>query len=200
MVRPVVVSIAGPAGAGKSQLAKAVVERIGPAQSARVPTDYFLQSMDDRTGHHRETLNYDWELLAERLALAIGTGTSTPDYDFARLQRRDVCGGLPFVIRRTMLTDAMEPFSGAHIKIMLAAPATVRRQRIIERDRVWSTRVQDRWTALESMWERVQERQLVWDLVLDGTTALERNVVVISEEIERWHRFGKDGRLSTGQQ
>src|SRR5215213_100447 len=86
--RMAILSIYGPAGAGKSQLAKAVAERLGSDRCARVPADYYLlpTGVQPAIGF-REPLRYDWALLRRLLDLPKGTATSTPDFDFERLRR-----------------------------------------------------------------------------------------------------------------
>ena len=147
--RPIVVSICGPSGTGKSQLAKVIVTKLGDGLSARVPTDYFLMpATEPLRSYLAVPLRYDWALLARVLALPVGTPMSTPDFDFTTFQRRDVTGGLSLTLRPIMVTDAIYPYSGADAAVLLSAPDETRRERIARRDEVWGTRVIERWTNL----------------------------------------------------
>jgi uridine kinase len=146
---PTVVSICGPAGSGKSQLAKALVAHLGP-DHCRVPTDYYLIPARERLlDYFAKPLRYDWEFLTRVLSLPLGTETTTPDFDFDTFQRRADAGGRPFTSRPLMLVDAMEPYPSSAACILIDAPASIRHARIAARDDVWNTRVRERWHNLE---------------------------------------------------
>jgi uridine kinase len=183
------VSICGPAGAGKSQLAKAVAARVGPERCARVPTDYFLVPADGPLPDYlARPLRYDWDLLALVLALPVGTMTSTPDFDFARFQRLAETGGRPVRVCPLMLVDAMEPYPPSDARLLLRAPDTIRHVRIATRDAVWQTRVRDRWPNLEAAWAHASALTATYDLELDGTQPIAAN----AERVVAWlaQRFG----------
>ena len=195
-----IVSIYGPSGSGKSQLANALVARLGDRCSARAPTDYFLMpdhEFPERVGDR--ALTYDWALLEQRLALPDGAETTTPEFDFARLQRVAEMGGPPFVLRRVIVTDAMAPYPQSDAFVLIAAPEKTRRTRVIARDAIWKSRVHDRWDRLERTWERVQSQPCRTDLSLDGTRAVDENADLLaawlSIRIER--RRGQRARHQT---
>lgn len=176
----IVVSICGPSGAGKSQLAKAVVARLGEDRCGRIPGDNYLNTADEPLAAYlARPLQYDWQLLQQAASAPIGSVSSTPDFDFDTMTRRRDSGGTPFTIRPIMVIDAMYPFPLAYVTILLAAPADVRRTRIVERDRRWESRVIDRWDILETSRRRLESLGHTYDLVLDGTRPLTANAELI---------------------
>jgi uridine kinase len=184
--KPLVVTIVGAAGAGKSVLAKAVANALGDHVAARVPADYFFvpRALDESLATFlARPLAWDWPLLAQRLALPFGSVTSTPDVDFDAFLRRAGTGGIPLPIRPVMLVDAMGPYPEADVIVRLDVPAEVRRQRIVMRDERWGTRVQDRWAHLEATWQATTLG--VPDLVLDGTRPLERNARAVLSILDK---------------
>jgi uridine kinase len=166
-----VVSICGASNAGKSQLAKATVARLGSGIASRVPVDYFFVPRPESVSldaFFSQPLRWDWDLLRERLVLPIGTRTSTPDADFDAFQRRAPHGGPEFTVRPIMLCDAMAPFPQFDLVVLIDAPDDERLSRAAERDLRWGTSVGNRWMHLEETW-RNASKELVPDLILDGT-------------------------------
>ena len=147
------VTIYAPSGSGKSQLAKATAELLGPDLATRVPTDYFFiprpVAMPMAT-FDCLPLGYDWALIASLLALPIGTQVSTPDAEFTTFTRRAETGGLPFVIRPVMLLDAMVPYPHASLRVRIDVPDDVRLHRIRERDVRWGSNVAQRTGHLDA--------------------------------------------------
>ena len=193
--KPSLVTIFGPAGAGKSVLARAVAEAFGPGVAARVPTDYFFLPREPGEPLERylmRPLAWDWSLLRERLSSSVGSEVTTPDADFETFTRRSGTGGRPMPIRPVMLLDAMAPYPDADIVVRVDVPQAVRRARIVERDARWGTRVQDRWGHLEATWRAVPVTSP--HLVLDGARPLEENVGTLTELIgERLANDRRDG-------
>jgi hypothetical protein len=175
--RPFVLSICGPAGAGKSQVAKALVDVLGGEVASRIPTDYFAIPADEPLAMYlRQALRYDWPVVTRWLNEPPGTDASTPDFDFERFQRRAETGGRSFAIRPVMIVDAMEPYPQSQAIVLLTIADEVRRARIAARDEVWQTRVQTRWQHLEMTWAHARSVMRSPDLELDGTVPLMTNV------------------------
>src|SRR4051794_24431085 len=129
--RPFVVSICGPAGAGKSQLVKALVEVLGAEVASRVPTDYFaIPATASLVSYFHLPLRYEWESLSRRLNEPLGTEVSTPDFDFEQFQRRAETGGRSFTIRPVMIVDAMESYPQSQAIVLLTIPGETRQARI----------------------------------------------------------------------
>lgn len=186
---PSIVSIVGPFGAGKSQLAKLTAELLGEDLASRVPADYFLvpRPIDmPMCDFVRLPLAWDWPLLDGVLALTLGSETSTPDIDFTTFTRHAEHGGLPFTIRPVMLVDAMAPHPRPDLLVQLDASVATRRQRLAERDIRWGTAVLDRWEHLE-VTERtaMSQRTRPSDLDLDGEHPLADNAARLAGLIRR---------------
>jgi hypothetical protein len=60
--------------------------------------------------------------------------------------------------------------------VLITAPEGIRRERIVARDEIWESRARDRWDRLEATWRSVEASRPEFDLALDGTEPLERNV------------------------
>lgn len=187
----ILVTICGPTGSGKSQLANATAAVLGNNYASRVPTDYFLipRRPDQSIGEfHAAPLAWDWALLHQRLDMRTGSATSTPDMDFETFHRRSDVEGIPFIIRDVMICDAMAPVPGADIVVRIDVPDEERRRRLRERDARWGTRVHDRQDRLDSTWNAVSDVHP--DVVIDGTESLEQNAVHLAGAIH-----GANGNL-----
>ncbi len=180
MSRRLVISISGASGAGKSQLAKALVARLSDEQSARIPADYFIEPATcPLSDYFRRPLQYDWAELERTLDAPVGTLVSTPAFDFIAFQRSATAEAKSFVIRPIMIVDAMYPYPEADAKVLLETPTTTRGARITERDRSWGTHVVGRWTQLEASREWLEGLQVAYALRLAGDRDLEENVYQI---------------------
>jgi hypothetical protein len=125
-------------------------------------------------------------LLGERLAAPPDTALTTPDFDFEAFQRRAPHGGRAFVAREVVLVDAMYPYPGAAVSILVSAGEGRRRERVAGRDLVWGTAVAGRWEHLEATGRALgaQCAGRRFDLVLDGEAALAANVEAARALIE----------------
>ncbi len=176
----VVVSLCGPSGAGKSQLAKALAEHLGTATSVRVPGDYYLVPASEALEEYlRQPLQYDWALLGAVLAAPDSQIITTPNFDFARFQRRTDAGGKTFTMRHIAIIDAMYPYPWADLRIMIAAPGHLRQARVAARDTVWGTRVARRWAHLELARAHLDGLNDPYDAVLPGTDDLTHNTEAV---------------------
>ncbi len=186
-----IVSICGPSGSGKSQLAKAVCALLGEKICARVPTDYFLvPNWRPAATYVSEPLTYDWEILDRRLALPIGSTTSTPDFDFELFHRAAEFGGRAFDIRPVMLIDSMRPHPRSNLIVLLSAPEDVRRTRLAARDLEWGTRVQNRQHRLDLTWDAARAEIESFDLEFDGQRSPIENAETIAPYITERIQFG----------
>ena len=154
---------------------------IGEERCARIPTDYFLAlpvaTHSDSNSPETGSLWYDWAShLDQVLHQPLGTTVTTPEVDFDRLVRRSPTGGLAFVVRLIMVTDAFVPHPAATVRIRLdgsgtGSPGTG----ALDRDVRWGSRVIDRWERLESTWNDGASVISSPDLDLSGEDPIERN-------------------------
>lgn len=194
--RPLTITIYAPSGAGKSQLAKHTAAMLGEDIANRVAVDNFLAPRPEamsREAFDRLPLRYDWDLLAARLSLPVGTRSSAPDVDFETFFRRANTGGPTFTVRPVMLLDAMEPYPHADARVMLVVDKAVRLDRIAERDVRWGTNVRERTGHLNATWERVSSLGISPDLVLDGSLPLAENASRLATWIRRLQGFEGEG-------
>jgi uridine kinase len=182
---PFVLSICGPAGSGKSQLAKALVDVLGAETASRVPTDYFaLPAAVPLSAYFLQPVRYDWPLLTRWLNAPLGTEATTPDFDFESFQRRSKTGGRRFTIRPVIVVDAMEPYPYSQAIVLVTVPGEIRQQRITIRDEVWQSRVHERWSHLETTWEQVRLVMPAPDVELDGTVPVTTNARWIADWLD----------------
>jgi uridine kinase len=164
----IIISITGPAGAGKSTLAKKLVIALGRNLASRVPADYYLKSYN---GNYEEFITtpfkIDWDLLKKDLKKPIGATCETPDFDFHLLVRKSKTGGIPFMINRYMIIDAL-PYPGADYLIKLEAPADLRLSRIKDRDKKDKTNSLRNWEKMELTGRELEDPKYKYDLVLSG--------------------------------
>ena len=177
-MKPTVVSIAGGGGSGKSQLALAVVARLGEDAASRVPMDWYLVPRAvPMTEWLTQHLAWDHDAVRALLAAPIGETRLTPPFDFETFTRSETTGQRKTVpIRPVMVLDAMDPWPEADLSVLLAVPAEVRRERIAARDIRWGSRVLDRWEQqMEPTWHACAAREHRFDLVLDGERPISEN-------------------------
>jgi uridine kinase len=178
-----VISICGACGAGKSQLTKTVVTALGEDKCARVPTDYFLEPVKTCLADYLHSpIHYDWDELERTMAAPLGTIVATPAFDFTTFKRSSAARTLAFVVRPIMIVDATYPYPKSDLTVLLETPTATRKARIAERDKVWGTRVSDRWSQLEATRAWLEQLHVTYDLRLAGDGSLKEN----AERIVRW--------------
>ncbi len=94
--RPVIIGIAGGSGSGKTTIAAAVVEAVGPERVALIQHDAYYRRLDHLDFEERTKVNYDHpdsletELLVKHIEqLRAGNSIDRPVYDFSRHTRSD---------------------------------------------------------------------------------------------------------------
>jgi uridine kinase len=167
--RRVIVSICGPAGAGKTRLSKLFVEQLGPEVAVRIPGDRYLMPAEQPLDLYlRRPVRYDWRLLDQALDVPDGTAVLTPSFDFQRFTRRDQPDRRPFITRPVLVVDAIEPYPAAMLRVYIDAPTEVRRARLIDRDAARGSRSADQWEQLELTRIHLDQRHIDFDVVLSG--------------------------------
>ena len=92
--RRLVVGVAGGTGAGKTTVARAIIEAVGPERVAELPEDAYYREYSHLSDAERANVNWDHpdaievELLLEHVGcLAAGQAVERPRYDFAAYAR-----------------------------------------------------------------------------------------------------------------
>ena len=91
---PLVIGVAGGTGAGKTTVARAIIEAVGADQVAVLPEDAYYREFQELSDADRAAINWDHPnaievplLLAHVQALLRGEDVERPVYDFARYAR-----------------------------------------------------------------------------------------------------------------
>ena len=87
--RPYVIGVAGGSGSGKTTIARALADALGPASCALIEQDCYYRDLSERSFEERVAVNFDHpdsielSLLAEHVdALCEGRSVAKPRYDF----------------------------------------------------------------------------------------------------------------------
>jgi uridine kinase len=93
---PVIVGIAGGTGSGKTTVARAIYDRVGPGRIEWISHDSYYRNFEGLTSEERHRINFDHphsletELLVRHLdALASGFSVEVPIYDFTTHTRKE---------------------------------------------------------------------------------------------------------------
>jgi uridine kinase len=142
---PIVIGVAGGTGAGKSTVAHAIVERVGPEQVALIAHDAYYRDLGHLALPQRREVNFDHPdslenelLIAHLRQLKAGRAVRVPCYDFVTYTR------LPSTQlvepRRVILVEGLLLFADAElrdlldIKVYVDADPDLRLIRRIRRD------------------------------------------------------------------
>lgn len=182
-----VVSICGGSGSGKSSLGKCVCDNLGPGLAAKIPTDFYLKSnrFTSLEEFFKHPLEYDWELIDAALQEKDGAILTTPDYDFISFQRTTLQGNRTWQLRPIIIIDAMIPYPGANLTVFLDVPDLQRRERIIQRDKVWKKEVIRYWEQHQITLNYVKSLDKAFDLILDGMLPVEQNAKTVISSVTR---------------
>jgi uridine kinase len=93
---PLVIGIAGGSGSGKTTVANAILQRVGPQRIAYLPHDAYYRDLSQLPPVQRAQVNFDHPnsletdlLVAHILALKHGQGIDLPIYDFTTHSRTE---------------------------------------------------------------------------------------------------------------
>lgn len=93
--RPIVIGIAGGSGSGKTTIAQAVLEDVGPDRAVLIPHDAYYRDLADLAFEERTKVNFDHpdsletDLMVEQIkTLVAGTPIDLPAYDFSQHLRK----------------------------------------------------------------------------------------------------------------
>ncbi len=179
----IIISICGAAGSGKSEIAKNLVKQLGSHMALRIPCDYFLKSVQYNSFEEfiSTPFKWDWKLLKNYISQPIGTIHEIPDYDFTKYTRIDKNGGIALTIRRYIFLDSILPYPESNFAVKLETPEEPRMESLKERDKKWKSNNVKNWDKLELTAEKLMEIKMKFDLILDGSSAIEENVLNVIE-------------------
>lgn len=143
--RPVVIGIAGGSGSGKTTIAHAVLEDVGPDRAVLVPHDAYYRDLPHLEFEQRAQVNFDHpdsletELMVEQIkSLVSGSPIELPVYDFSlHLRKPQTVATKPapvilvegiLVLAEPALRDLMD------LKIFIDTDADLRLARRLQRD------------------------------------------------------------------
>ena len=195
-----VVGIAGGSGAGKTTLAIALADALGPERCLLLSQDRYYVDQSDRFVEDGGDVNFDhpsaldFGLLTRHVAqLTQGENAEVPVYDFAshcRLPMGDVLNPRPVVIVDGTLILSDSVLRGYfQLMVFVDVPEPLRLERRIRRDTVERGRKRE---GVVIQWERqvapmyatfIAETKEYAHLVLDGTANAQKEALRILERL-----------------
>ena len=143
--KPLIIGIAGGTGAGKTTIARTVVEQLPPGAVRLIEHDAYYRDWPELAFEQRQQVNYDHpdslesDLLVRHLdALCRGEAVDRPNYDFVQHRRKEQTTHVEpaaVIVVEGILIFA-EPALRDHfdVKIFVETPADIRVLRRIRRD------------------------------------------------------------------
>jgi len=156
---PLIIGIAGGSGSGKTTIAQAMADEIGPHQCTHILHDSYYRDLSHLQPAERAEVNYDHpdsletELLVEHIhALMHGAVVEVPRYDFAVHNRCDTTDQVepkPVILIEGVLALAEPALRDVmDLKIFVDTASDLRFMRRLERD------INDRGRTMESVYEQ----------------------------------------------
>jgi len=160
MKTPVIIGIAGGTGSGKTTVARAIYDRVGPDRIEWISHDSYYRNFDGLSAEERTKINFDHpdsletELLTRHLDVLIkGSSVEVPVYDFAthsrkaeetqRVEPRKV-----IIVEGILVLAEPELRKRLGIKLFVDTPADIRFVRRLTRD------IESRGRSLRSVVEQ----------------------------------------------
>jgi uridine kinase len=158
--RPVIVGIAGGTGSGKTTVARAIHDRVGPDKIEWISHDSYYRNFEGLSAEERHHINFDHpdsletELLARHLdVLCKGAAVEVPVYDFTTHSRKidDMHHVEPrkvIIVEGILVLAEPELRKRIDIKLYVDTPADIRFLRRLMRD------IKTRGRSVESVIEQ----------------------------------------------
>jgi uridine kinase len=142
---PVIIGIAGGTGSGKTTVARAIYDRVGPDRIEWISHDSYYRNFDALSPEERAKINFDHpdslesELLTRHLdVLSKGSSVEVPVYDFATHSRKaDTQRVEPrkvIIVEGILVLAEPELRKRINIKLFVDTPADIRFVRRLTRD------------------------------------------------------------------
>jgi uridine kinase len=159
MTAPVIIGIAGGTGSGKTSIARAIYDRVGPDRIEWISHDSYYRNFEGLSPEERHHINFDHpdsletELLARHIdVLSKGAAVDAPIYDFTthsrKLDTQRVEPRRVIIVEGILVLAEAELRKRIHIKLFVDTPADVRFMRRLVRD------IKTRGRSLESVIEQ----------------------------------------------
>lgn len=156
MKTPVIIGIAGGTGSGKTTVARAIYDRVGPDRIEWISHDSYYRNFDALSPEERAKINFDHpdslesELLTRHLdVLSKGSSVEVPVYDFATHSRKaDTQRVEPrkvIIVEGILVLAEPELRKRINIKLFVDTPADIRFVRRLTRD------IESRGRSLQSV-------------------------------------------------
>ena len=145
MKTPVIIGIAGGTGSGKTTVARAIYDRVGPDRIEWISHDSYYRNFDGLPAEERAKINFDHpdslesELLTRHLdVLSKGSSVEVPVYDFAthsrKTQTQRVEPRRVIIVEGILVLAEPELRKRIDIKLFVDTPADIRFVRRLMRD------------------------------------------------------------------
>ena len=145
MKTPVIIGIAGGTGSGKTTVARAIYDRVGPDRIEWISHDSYYRNFDGLPAEERAKINFDHpdslesELLTRHLdVLSKGSSVEVPVYDFATHSRKTETQRVEprrvIIVEGILVLAEPELRKRIDIKLFVDTPADIRFVRRLMRD------------------------------------------------------------------
>jgi len=142
---PVIIGIAGGTGSGKTTVARAIYDRVGPDRIEWISHDSYYRNFDGLPAEERAKINFDHpdslesELLTRHLdVLSKGSSVEVPVYDFATHSRKTETQRVEprrvIIVEGILVLAEPELRKRIDIKLFVDTPADIRFVRRLMRD------------------------------------------------------------------
>jgi uridine kinase len=207
---PIVIGVAGGTGSGKTTLARAIMQRLGPDLCMTVSQDSYYRDLAELSFAEREKVNFDHPdsldsvLMVQHVrTLRSGRTITQPVYDFSQHVRRPL-GRLaypkPVILVEGILVLAWPELSEImNLSVYVDAPEKVRLDRRVRRD--VAQRGRDVQGVLEQYYATVRPMHQTFvepsatraSMIVNGEAQLSKSVDAVLAKLDSPSVFGGEG-------